>query len=244
MKRCSTPGEELLAEYIVLATFGLVAPARERIQMEIEAHYAEGVSRRLGEGMLPEQAEIAAAQELGDPHAAARQYRRRYLTEDEASWLRRFEGQQQPLRLPMRTIRWLALGLGTVSVLLTCFGVSLVEPGDRERVIAFYLANWLGVAVFIGAAVRSWRWRARLPSGPQLWRKLLGFGLIQFQLGCFFCAAQFLITFWVLRLPNERAAELSAGVLLLSVLPVFFTKRFCLWRKLRFKHLEAASTLA
>src|ERR1039458_642731 len=91
MKRCSTPGEELLAEYIVLATFGLVAPARERIQMEIEAHCAEGVSRRLGEGMLPEQAEIAAARELGDPHAAAKQYRRRYLTEDEASWLRRFE---------------------------------------------------------------------------------------------------------------------------------------------------------
>ena len=75
MKRCSTPGEELLAEYIVFATFGLVAPARERIQMEIEAHYAEGVSRRVEEGMPQEQAEIAAVQELGDAHAAARQYR-------------------------------------------------------------------------------------------------------------------------------------------------------------------------
>jgi hypothetical protein len=244
MKRCSTPAEELLAEYIVFATFGLVAPARERIQMEIEAHYAEGVSRRLGEGLPQEQAEIAAAQELGDPHAAARQYRRRHLTEEEASWLRQFEGHPR-LRWPMRTIRWIALGLGTVSILLTLLGVSLVEPGDRERVIAFFLAFWLGAAVYIGVAVRSWHWRARLASGPQLWHKVLGFSLIQFQLGCFYCPAQLLFQFWLLRLlPNELAAELSAGVLLLSVLPVFFSKRFRLWRKLRFKQIEAASTLA
>ena len=244
MKRCSTPGEELLAEYIVFAAFGLVAPARERIQMEIEAHYAEGVSRRLGEGLPQEQAEIAAVQELGDAHAAARQYRRRYLTEEEASWLRQFEGNPR-LRWPMRTIRWVALGLGTVSILLTLLGVSLVQPGDRERVIAFFLVFWLGTAVFIGAAVRSWHWRARLPSGPQLWQKALGFSLIQLQLGCFYCPASLLFQFWLLRLlPNELAAELSAGVLLLSVLPVLFSKRFRLWRKLRFKQIEAASTLA
>ena len=244
MKRCSTPGEELLAEYIVFATFRLVAPARERIQMEIEAHYAEGVSRRLGEGLPQEQAEIAAAQELGDARAAARQYRRRYLTEEEASWLRQFEGNPR-LRWPMRTIRWVALGLGTVSVLLTWLGVSLVEPGDRERVIAFFLAFWLGAAVYIGVSVRLWHWRARLPSGPQLWQKALGFSLIQFQLGCFFCTAQLLVAFWLARLlPNELAAELLAGILLLSVLPVFFSRRFRLWRKLHFKQIEAPSALA
>ena len=243
MKHCSTPGEELLAEYIVFATFGLVASARERIQMEIEAHYAEGVSRRVGEGMPQEQAEIAAARELGVAHAAARQYRKRYLTEEEVSWLRQFEGNPR-LRLSMRTIRWIALGLGAVSVLVACLGVSLVEPGDRERVIAYWLANSLGAAVYIGVAVRLWHWRGRLPSGPELWQKVLGFSLIQFQL-CWFCwTAQLLFPFWLLRLlPSELAAKLLAGVLLLSVLPVFFSKRFRLWRKLRFKQIEAASAL-
>jgi hypothetical protein len=243
MKHCSTPGEESLAEYIVLATFGLVSSARERIQMEIEAHYAEDVSRRLGEGMSQEQAEIAAVQELGDPGIAARQYRKRYLTEEEVSWLRQFEGRGRS-QWPTRTIGWIVLGLGIgfVSfVLLAWLAFSTMSPGLLARLFSYLLAVWLSLAVFIGAAVRSQHWRGKLPSGPGLWRKLLKLSLVQFPLGCLYCAAQLLSGTWVLGvIPNE----LAAGILILSILPVFLSKRFRLWRKLRFKQLETAKSLA
>jgi hypothetical protein len=244
MKQCSTPGEELLAEYIVLATFGLVPAARERIQMEVEAHYAEGVSRRLGEGMPQEQAEIAAVHELGRAADAAKQYRKRYLTLDDVSWLRRFEDARNPQR-PLRTMRRFAWGMGAFAVLapvlFTWLVVSKAGLEPWGRILLFSLTTGLGLAVSIGAAARSWRWCAKLPSGPALWRKLLGLSLIQFQIGCLFCAAQLLGGAWVLGIIPDK---LEGGILLLGLLPVLFTKRFRLWRKLRFKQIETGAALA
>ncbi len=244
MKQCSTPGEELLAEYIVLATFGLVPAARERIQMEVEAHYAEGVSRRVKEGMPQEQAEIAAVHELGRAVDAAKQYRKRYLTQDEVSWLQRFEDARNPQR-PLRTMRRFAWGMGAFAaiapVLLAWLVVSKAGLDHCGRILFFNLTTGLGLALSIAAAERSWRWCAKLPSGPALWRRLLGLSLIQFQLGSLFCAAQLLGGGWVLGIIPDR---IEGGILLLGLLPVFFTKRFRLWRKLRFKQIETGTALA
>lgn len=41
------PKEKNLGQWLEVATSGLVAPAKERIQMEIEAHYAEAVANHM-----------------------------------------------------------------------------------------------------------------------------------------------------------------------------------------------------
>lgn len=79
-----------LALWLSIATRGLVTPSRQRIQLEIEAHFADAVKSRLDEGLTQAAAEAAALQELGAPKAAAKDFRKRHLTEDEEQWLRKW----------------------------------------------------------------------------------------------------------------------------------------------------------
>lgn len=83
MKNSSNYQAESLGEWLVIATLGLVAPAQERIKLEIEAHYADAVKSNLDLGLAPEEAESAALLELGDPKTAAKSFRKRHLTEKE-----------------------------------------------------------------------------------------------------------------------------------------------------------------
>src|SRR5438105_162786 len=90
-KDCSTEGRQQLVEWLVFATYGLVATARERIELEIEAHFADGVARRVTEGWIREDAELAAVLELGDAKSAAKAFHKRYLTVEEEKRLRELE---------------------------------------------------------------------------------------------------------------------------------------------------------
>jgi hypothetical protein len=77
-------GVRSIAEWLETATRKLTAPAKERIRLELEAHYADGMESHLANGCPEAEAQAAALAELGDPAAAAKRFRREHLTEKEA----------------------------------------------------------------------------------------------------------------------------------------------------------------
>ncbi len=84
MRLFPTPKAVSVSDWLELATNRLAAPARKRIGLEIEAHYAEAVRAHVEEGMSEWEAQAAALAELGDAWAAARRFRKQHLTEGEA----------------------------------------------------------------------------------------------------------------------------------------------------------------
>jgi len=79
-----TSRAQSLVEWLEIATAQLSGPAKKRIGLEIEAHFAESVESHQAAGCSEAEARLAALSELGDPHAAAKRFRRRHLTEKEA----------------------------------------------------------------------------------------------------------------------------------------------------------------
>jgi hypothetical protein len=69
-----------VSEWLEAATRKIAPPARERIRLEIEAHYAESVATHLAGGLSENDAQMAALAELGNVRHAARRFKRQYLT--------------------------------------------------------------------------------------------------------------------------------------------------------------------
>jgi len=69
-----------LSEWLEIATKELVAPVKERILLEIEAHYAEAVAAHLMEGLSEANAAREALAELGNAEVAAKRFRKQHLT--------------------------------------------------------------------------------------------------------------------------------------------------------------------
>jgi len=69
-----------LSSWLDTATRDLVPLAKARVRPEIEAHFAEAVRARLADGLSSAEAQTAALADLGSPTAAARRFRRHYLT--------------------------------------------------------------------------------------------------------------------------------------------------------------------
>lgn len=88
--------EDLWAEHRLFrgwlesATWGLVAPAKQRIRTEIEAHYRQAVAAHVAEGISEPRAKIAAVAELGDAVAAWKRFRRSHLTTEDVRLTARF----------------------------------------------------------------------------------------------------------------------------------------------------------
>jgi hypothetical protein len=106
---------ENLGQWLEVATYDLVAPAKERIRVEIEAHYAEAVASHMANGISQTQAELAALAELGDAPTAGNKFRKQYLTESEVS------GDKSVVKMARRWSYLLlhyALGIILCSILL------------------------------------------------------------------------------------------------------------------------------
>jgi hypothetical protein len=73
-----------LFQWLEIATKRLWAPARERIRVEIEAHYAQSIQGLMAGGMPKCDAHFAALIELGDPETAGKNFRKKHLTKFEA----------------------------------------------------------------------------------------------------------------------------------------------------------------
>ncbi len=79
----STPIKSL-PEWLNAATNNLSAPAKERIKLEIESHFQQAIESHCAEGVTEGQAQTRALAELGDAKAAAKSFRKTYLTATEA----------------------------------------------------------------------------------------------------------------------------------------------------------------
>jgi hypothetical protein len=78
---------ETLEEWLVIATHGLVPAARERIKLEIEAHFSDVVTARIAAGMTQKDAESAALLALGGASDAGKSFRKKHLSEAEMAKL-------------------------------------------------------------------------------------------------------------------------------------------------------------
>ncbi len=70
----------LLPDWLDIATKGLCREAKERIRIEIEAHFKEAFQEQLEKGLTGVNALFAATATLGHPRKARRQFRKTYLT--------------------------------------------------------------------------------------------------------------------------------------------------------------------
>ncbi len=78
-----------LQAWLRIATKALATRAKERIRLEIEAHYAEAVSDHLRKGLSESDARSVALAELGDAGKAAKCFRKCHLTTREAEGVER-----------------------------------------------------------------------------------------------------------------------------------------------------------
>lgn len=83
------PERQTLSDWLRIASWRLADSAKERIRIEIEAHYNQAVEAHRGNGLSESAAQATALVELGDPEAAAKRFRKRHLTEWEAEKLRK-----------------------------------------------------------------------------------------------------------------------------------------------------------
>jgi hypothetical protein len=121
------------------ATIGLVAPAKQRVRTEIEAHYRQAVAAHVAEGLSESRAKIAAVAELGDAIAAWKRFRRSHLTAEDAKLAARY--------LTLARSVWWLLGM----YLLFCF-VQFMEPDLTQEKhylapSAFFAIQFLALAV-------------------------------------------------------------------------------------------------
>ena len=144
-ERCILEFEDLWAEdrllrgWLESAATGLVAPAKQRIRTEIEAHYREAVATHVARGLSEPSAKTAAVVELGDPRAAARRFRRSHLTTEDTKRAARC--------LTFARSVWWLLGM----YLLFCF-VQFMEPDLTQEKhylapSAFFAIQFLTLAV-------------------------------------------------------------------------------------------------
>jgi hypothetical protein len=95
-------------EWLDVATRRLAAPSKERIEAEIESHYAEAVSARIAQGETERDAYAAALLDLGDARLAGRRFRRAHLTAFDA---RRIEAAQKNVGVASLAASYLYFGL-------------------------------------------------------------------------------------------------------------------------------------
>ncbi len=77
------PVAQSLPEWLDLATRDIAPSAAARVRIEIESHYLEAVKARMDDGFSGPAAQAQALADLGDAPAAARRFRRVYLTKKE-----------------------------------------------------------------------------------------------------------------------------------------------------------------
>src|SRR5271157_4706339 len=89
MSGIKMPHAPKLYEWLDIATAELIPPAKRRIRLEIEEHFAAAVESHTAKGCPEIDAQSTALAELGDATVAAKHFRSRHLTEKEARYMAR-----------------------------------------------------------------------------------------------------------------------------------------------------------
>jgi hypothetical protein len=163
-----------LAGWLEIATDGLEAPARERIAIEIGAHYAEAVGAHLAAGESELSAQAAALAELGDPQEAALNFQKSHLTEFEARSMRWME---RTAAKPLFSFRTLALdSIPLAALLLLVFFVprntNFLLPFEFILGLKFRFSLTLVLVAYAGCRVIPRLLYARTKSPNSFWRQL------------------------------------------------------------------------
>ena len=87
MSMFEKPQPQTLSEWLDVATKKLSVSAEARIRSEIEAHFVEAVDEYMQNGSSEPVAQLLALEQLGDPKAAAKRFRKCHLTAREARLL-------------------------------------------------------------------------------------------------------------------------------------------------------------
>jgi hypothetical protein len=232
MKTYSANAAQELAAWLVLATFGLVPRARERIKREIEAHFADAVATHISKGLSQEAGEARALEELGEIRSAAKGFQKKHLTEDEEKWLQSLltENSSQQHNRRMRFL--IALFLST---LFTILMIWLSDPKDVWMSWIWLVPLWTFLLLSAAATLRLSYLTKHGLAGQELWRKFLTLDMVN----DVFNVSNSM--FWTLLLfsgLSNRSHLAAGGYLLLPMLYLFalglmfFDKRLRVWRKL------------
>lgn len=149
---------ENLSLWLDIATWAIVPSAEARVRAEIEAHYAEAVKARLESGLTEQAAQMAALGDLGNPYAAARRFRRGYLT--------RFD------RTLISANRNTDRSFAKISFILAVFAILALAAGDSLR-WEDGLVIFMTLLTFIPAEVACWVLARRKPTVVNVRRFLL-----------------------------------------------------------------------
>jgi hypothetical protein len=87
MRMFQKPSPETLSEWLDVATKKLSVPAQARIRSEIGAHFAEAVDEQIQNGSSKPVAQMLALEQLGDPKAAAKRFRKHLFSDRQARLL-------------------------------------------------------------------------------------------------------------------------------------------------------------
>jgi hypothetical protein len=227
MKTCSANAAQELAAWIVLATFGLVAPARERIKQEIEAHFADAVVAHTVEGLSQDAAEAKALDELGDIHSAAKAFQKKHLTEEEEKWLQDLQTEDHSRSHSRRNRYFLRLFL---TIILTIWSLRWSTPQNFGLMCLSLAPLWCFTLVSAVYQLRCWYLMKRMLAGPKLWRKFLVRDMINDLFNAVFGLSLFL--FQLMTHPGLAASWFLFFSSLFLLGFIFFDKRFRVWRKL------------
>lgn len=92
-----------LPDWLEIATRKLAHASKERIRVEIEAHYAEAKEAHRENGLSEADAQTKALAQLGDAKLAARRFRKQHLTEREANRLKQAHETARNFLFPLLT---------------------------------------------------------------------------------------------------------------------------------------------
>src|SRR5690242_7486106 len=198
-----------LTEWIEIATCGLIVPAKERIRQEVEAHFADAVSRGQIDGLTIADAQAAALLELGEPADAVKEFRKKHLTEAEVKRLWRIEASYR---------KWISSPAWLLSLV---YGVIMfLTTGENQKLTHVIVGSWF-VAWFFESIVVLWHFRQQSFSAESL-RKLIAVDVV---FACITLGACALLVF------------LQAGsfwaYLFLAILTIHVARRMRLSMKLR-----------
>jgi hypothetical protein len=120
-----------VSEWLEIATVGIAADGKERITREIKTHYCEAVEAHLKQGKSEQVAQTKALEELGDPWAAARRFRKKHLSGAEQKFLHALYNRAfAPVRNP-------SVIFCVILFPLMFYYTSQVEEYSARRVILF-----------------------------------------------------------------------------------------------------------
>lgn len=150
-----------LSGWLALATEGLPAEIRMRVQMELTAHYDDALDELMARGVERDEARYRVLEQLGDPRLTARSLRHTHLAHRRygratvvgfASFLSFVAGAL----FTVQPILFSALGIGTLVYMLTTFNHLLESQPETPRIKWCVALVHVGVLAAAGAGSVGW----------------------------------------------------------------------------------------